>query len=481
MNGEGEHNQSGMGDEFGTGRDDEAVFPDDVRNAGAPVDGGFTAVAEGQRLSESSSSVEPIVDPKAESVGDGTVLSSGLPVESVADPVVEELSIQSSKARRLARLSRIALVGAAVLVVGAVIVGAGVWGYGRFHQISVRVNGTEKQVSGNTTLGKLLTDNGDFKAKPGRLLSVSGKVLKPTGGEAVACKINGQKVAADSDLNKVKLSENDRITVKDGNDLTEDHDVMSSPIPFNVVMNGHGVIQKLKQRGVDGASEVWKGKISGEQVNKGVVKNPQDFVVDTFSPRPEGRNVIALTFDDGPSQYSAQILDILKGKGVKATFFDVGQHSAAEPQMEQRMVAEGHQVASHSNTHADMFKLNPQQLQGEISQSLDNIKKASGVTTKMMRAPYGNFGADQWRYAGDLIDYNVIWSIDTLDWKLPGAQAISDVALSKAYNGAVILMHDGGGDRTQDVEALPGIIDGLKAQGYEFVTIDELMAMNGNQ
>jgi peptidoglycan-N-acetylglucosamine deacetylase len=407
--------------------------------------------------------------------------SADLKVEPEGDPVVEELSIQSSKARRLARLSRIALIGAAVLVVVAVIVGVGVWGYGRFRQISVSVNGTEKQVSANTTLGKLLTDNGDFKAKPGRLLSVSGKVLKSTGGEAVACKINGQKVAADSNVNKVKLSENDKITVENGSDLTEDHDVTSSPIPFNVVMNGHGVIQKLKQRGVDGVSEAWKGKISGEQVNKGVIKNPQDLVVDTFSPRPEGRNVIALTFDDGPSQYSAQILDILKGKGVKATFFDVGQHSAAEPQMEQRMVAEGHQVASHSNTHADMFKLNPQQLQGEISQSLDNIKKASGVTTKMMRAPYGNFGADQWRYAGDLIDCNVIWSIDTLDWKLPGAQAISDAVLSKAYNGAVVLMHDGGGDRTQDVEALPGIIDGLKAQGYEFVTIDELMAMNGNQ
>lgn len=407
--------------------------------------------------------------------------SGGSKVEPQIDSVVEELSIQSSNARRLARCSRVALVGAVVLVLAALLVGAGAWGYGHLRHIVVSVNGAEKQVSADTTLGKLLTDNNDFKAKRGRLLSVSGKVLKLDGGEPISCTIDGRKVFAGDDANAAKLSENDKITVKNGNDLTEDHEVTSIPIPFNVVMNGHGVIQKLKQRGIDGASEVWKGKISGEQVNKGVIKNPQDLIVDTFSPKPQGRNVIALTFDDGPSQYSAQILDILKEKDVKATFFDVGEHAVAEPQMEQRMVAEGHQVASHSNTHADMFKLNPQQLQGEISQSLDNIKKASGVTTKMVRAPYGNFGADQWRYAGDLIDCNVIWSIDTLDWKLPGAQAISDAALSKAYNGAVILMHDGGGDRTQDVEALPGIIDGLKAQGYEFATIDELMSMNGNR
>lgn len=473
----GQDRRAGSKNERCTEHDVQTTLSRDGGDEGVGSKHGDSGVAQ-----DSSHRVDTLsVDPNTGPVGDDTNLPSGLSVESVADPVAEELSVQTSNARRLVRWSRIALIGASALVVVALIVGMGVWCYGHFHQILVSVNGSDQQVSANTTLGKLLADNGDFKAKPGRLLSVSGKVLKPTGGEAVACKLNGQKVVVDRGLDKVKLSEGDNITVRNGSDLVEDHDVTVSPVSFNVVMNGHGIIQKLKQHGVDGASEVWKGKISGEQVNKGVIKNPQDLVVDTFSPKPEGRNVIALTFDDGPSEYSSQILDILKEKGVKATFFDVGQHSAAEPQMEQRMVAEGHQVASHSNTHADMFKLNPQQLQGEISQSLDNIKKASGVTTKMMRAPYGNFGADQWRYAGDLIDCNVIWSIDTLDWKLPGAQAISDAVLSKAYNGAVVLMHDGGGDRTQDVEALPGIIDGLKAQGFEFVTIDELMAMDDNQ
>ncbi|WEV69108.1 polysaccharide deacetylase family protein [Bifidobacterium sp. ESL0775] len=365
-----------------------------------------------------------------------------------------------------------------MVVVVVALAGVGAWGYGHFRHIPVSVNGADQQVGADTTLGKLMRDNNDFDAKPGKLLSVSGKVLKAAGGDPVAYTLNGQKIAA-GDADSVKLSENAKITVKNGKDVTEKHDVQGTPVPFNVVINGHGVIQKLRQVGKDGSNEVWTGKISGEKVDKGEVKKPQDLIVDTFSPQPQGKKVIALTFDDGPSQYSGPILDILKNEGVKATFFDVGEHAVAEPQMEQRMLAEGHQVASHSNTHPDMWKLNEQQLQSEISQGLDNLKKASNTTTKMLRAPYGNFGADQWRYSNGLVDYNVIWTIDTKDWKLPGAPAISNEALSKAYNGAVVLMHDGGGDRTEDIAALPGIIDGLKAQGFEFVTIDQLIAMNG--
>jgi len=110
---------------------------------------------------------------------------------------------------------------------------------------------------------------------------------------------------------------------------------------------------------------------------------------------------------------------------------------------------------------------------------LANMKKASGVSTRMMRSPYGSFTVDQWKDVYDLIDYNVLWSIDTEDWRRPGAQAIHDAVLNHAYNGAVVLMHDGGGNRDQDIQALPGIIDDLKAQGYEFVTISGLLKLAG--
>ena len=93
----------------------------------------------------------------------------------------------------------------------------------------------------------------------------------------------------------------------------------------------------------------------------------------------------------------------------------------------------------------------------------------------MMRAPYGAFTAQDWGRAGDLISCNVLWNIDTLDWKRPGADAIRSNVLNGAFNGAIVLMHDGGGDRSQDVEALPGIIDGLQKAGYQLVTVSELM------
>ena len=93
------------------------------------------------------------------------------------------------------------------------------------------------------------------------------------------------------------------------------------------------------------------------------------------------------------------------------------------------------------------------------------------------RAPYGAFGEQQWRDAADLIDMNVLWDIDTLDWKRPGAEAIVKTVLDNAHNGAIVLMHDGGGDRSQDIEALPDIIDKLREQGYEFVTVEQLAAM----
>ncbi|WEV64340.1 polysaccharide deacetylase family protein [Bifidobacterium sp. ESL0732] len=415
------------------------------------------------------------------------------------EPPIEEQAIDDIKSHKMPKWACVSLIVVLVLAVVLALTGAGVWGYNHFRRITITVNGAEQQVRVDTTLGKLAADNDNFGAKPGMLLSISGKILKGAGGGPVTYTLDGRKIKTDgsvkdaakddnsqtqsvnvpSALDEVRIPENAKITVKDGKDVTEKHDIQRTMIPFGVSVNGHGVIQKLTQKGEQGSKEVWVGKISGEKVDKGVVKEPKNVVVDSFSPKPASRKVVALTFDDGPSQYSGPILDILKEKGAKATFFDVGNGAGAWPQFEQRMVAEGHQVASHSFSHPDMYKLNPDQLRQNITQGFASIKSASGVETKMLRAPYGDFGPDQWLQTSDLIDYNVIWTIDTKDWKKPGAPAISSAALTMAYNGAVILMHDGGGDRTQDIAALPGIIDGLKGQGYELVTIDELMAMDG--
>ena len=143
------------------------------------------------------------------------------------------------------------------------------------------------------------------------------------------------------------------------------------------------------------------------------------------------------------------------------------------------MLDGGNELASHTNKHQNLPALDRDALRGEITSAFDLLKDATGEKLQMIRAPYGAFTATEWARSADLISCNVLWNIDTLDWKRPGADAIVNGVLSHAYNGAIALMHDGGGDREQDIEALPRIIDGLHQAGYELVTVGELMKLDG--
>lgn len=392
---------------------------------------------------------------------------------------IEELSFDDRPHMRRKRPSWLRITLSVVALIAFLSVASGglyAWHY-HLRRIPVTVNTIDRQIRVDTTIATLLSENNNFNAKPGRLLDVAGEVLEETGGESIVVKINGNTVAPDT-YDSERMPENAEITVESGGDKTEGHTVEYETVEHGTNINlNNGPLQELKQQGKDGKKEVWVGEKSQKRVDKGVVEEPQDLVVESRTPRPAGSKVIALTFDDGPSQYSGQILDILKSKGVKATFFDVGTSAAAYPNLEQRMLNEGHQVASHSNTHAYLPDLDANALCSELQEGFNNIKAASGVETTVMRAPYGSFGVDQWKQAAGIVSMNVLWDIDTLDWKMPGAQAIHDTVLNNAHNGAIVLMHDGGGDRSQDVQALPGIIDDLKKQGYTFVTIEQLASM----
>lgn len=392
---------------------------------------------------------------------------------------IEELSFEDSvrpPRKRRTWLRVILAMLLAVLTVGSATGGWYLWNY-HLRRIPITVNRVNRLIRVDSTIATLLRDNDDFNTKPGRLLDITGKVLDKRGGGAIVVKRNGAVVAT-SRLDGTHMADNDVITVESGKDRTEAHTVRYDTVKYGTDIDlNNGPLQEVKQLGKDGKKEIWVGRRSKKEVDKGFSQKPQNLVVQSRSPRPAGRKVIALTFDDGPSQYSDKILDILKEKGVKATFFDVGESAAQYPKQEKRMLAEGHQVASHSNTHPYMPKMGRDELRAEIKAGFDNLKQASGLETRVMRSPYGAFGVEQWKQCADLLDMNVLWDIDTEDWKVPGAQAIHDAVLNNAHNGAVVLMHDGGGDRSQDVEALPGIIDDLKKQGYEFVTVAQLSRM----
>lgn len=372
----------------------------------------------------------------------------------------------------------------AAIAAGVVLVAFLGWNYlTAWRSVPVTVNGTEVQMRINSSVDELLESHSYFDVKAGNLLSVGGNVLKEGGGERCVVLL-GKDAAAKTvdpkDYASTHVNEGEVLTVSDGNDTTEEYTEESTVIAPGVQMERGGAIQYVKQWGRNGKQSIWTGKESGERVDKGIVEEPQDFIVGSVNLNPQGnKKYIALTFDDGPSKYTKDILKILKKKGAKATFFNLGVNAGNYPDLTKAVLEADCEIASHTNGHKDLPKLGMDDLRTEISAAFDAIETASGTRPQMIRAPYGAFTVNEWVRAGDLISCNVLWNIDTLDWRLPGAGVITDRVLSKAFNGAIALMHDGGGNREQDIEALPDIIDGLQDAGYELVTVSELMELDG--
>ncbi|MBD2346033.1 polysaccharide deacetylase family protein [Anabaena subtropica] len=188
--------------------------------------------------------------------------------------------------------------------------------------------------------------------------------------------------------------------------------------------------------------------------------------------------VIALTFDDGPwPKTTPEILDILKQNQIKATFFWVGQAIQANPDMAKRIVAEGHAIGNHT-WHHWYKRMNQATAKSEIERTSDLIYKTTGVKTQLFRPPGGVLNNGLATYAKNQKNAVVMWSLTSADTD-PRAkyQVFVKNVVKSAKPGDIVLMHDGGGDRRRTVQALPAIIDGLKQQGYKFVTVNELLEM----
>ena len=186
--------------------------------------------------------------------------------------------------------------------------------------------------------------------------------------------------------------------------------------------------------------------------------------------------VAYLTFDDGPGPATGQILDILAGRGVPATFCVVGQKVAENTEMMRRIVAEGHTVCNHSWDHPTGFDtLAPDVLAGQIGRTQDAVIQATGLTPRYLRAPEGSFGdptGSVHQAAQQARTLLLGWAVDSRDWTKPGAPTIVANVLGSVSPGAIVLLHDAGGaDRQQTLDALPGVIDGLRAAGYTLLPL----------
>jgi peptidoglycan/xylan/chitin deacetylase (PgdA/CDA1 family) len=186
---------------------------------------------------------------------------------------------------------------------------------------------------------------------------------------------------------------------------------------------------------------------------------------------------IAMTFDDGPSpETTPRLLDILKQRNIKATFFMIGQNAERNPTIVKRILAEGHEIGNHSWTHPQLSKLSDDRVTEEINKTQNAIKDASGYTPVLMRPPYGAITARQKDWVEKQFGLSVIiWSVDPFDWKRPGASVIEQRILAGARPGAIVLSHD---IHKQTVDAMPATLDALAAKGFKFVTVSQLIAMN---
>ena len=184
-----------------------------------------------------------------------------------------------------------------------------------------------------------------------------------------------------------------------------------------------------------------------------------------------------MTFDDGPHpKLTPRLLDLLKERGIKATFFVIGKCVTEFPDIAKRIVDEGHEIANHSWSHPQLTKLSQPAFDAEISQTNAAIEKATGVRPVTIRPPYGAINPTLTKRLNEEYGLSVIlWSVDPLDWKIRKSEHVSGHIIKNAAPGSIILAHD---IHASTVEAMPATLDALKAKGYRFVTVSELIAMD---
>ncbi len=184
-----------------------------------------------------------------------------------------------------------------------------------------------------------------------------------------------------------------------------------------------------------------------------------------------GQRVIALTFDDGPGPYTPQVLSVLERYQVQASFFEIGEEVAAYPQYSKMVAAAGFPVENHTWSHPDLATLPASAVDSQIDMTQAEIRNVTGTTPQCVRPPYDAWNASVLAQIASRGLTTMSYSVDPKDWTLPGVQAIVDGVVSAAFPGAVVDMHDAGGDRSETVAALPQIITKLRAMGYTFVSI----------
>lgn len=368
------------------------------------------------------------------------------------------------------RVYALIMVGCALLLFAASIL----WYANR--NVEITLNGETASVRIHSTIDRIIEDQ-DLSLNPGNLLAVDDSVLRRGEGSAYTVTLGGKKVDA-SDIASIEIEGGEEVEILDGEDQYEEHEVQATEIQPELTVKGTGPLQFVETWGEAGRSEIWVGEETGKTVDKGVVKEPVDCLVTrtSISPDKDGEKYIALTFDEGPSSRTQDILDILEEKDVKATFFVSGDKVADNSSAVKAIVDSGHELGTNAYSDTMLTGLSASDLRTQLTDSFDAVEQATGTRVSLVRPPYGEFSEQNWADAMDLVSAVVSWNVDSGDWLLQGAQTVVDTVVGSAGNGSIVLLTDNSATADQTVEALPNIIDKLLENGYTLVTLSDLIA-----
>jgi peptidoglycan/xylan/chitin deacetylase (PgdA/CDA1 family) len=187
---------------------------------------------------------------------------------------------------------------------------------------------------------------------------------------------------------------------------------------------------------------------------------------------------IALTFDDGPGPYTTQVVSILNQLHVPATFFEVGTPEQYFSAGTRAVVAGGYTIGDHTWSHAPMSELSAGDQRSQLVSEANEMVKFGAPFPRLFRPPYGLWNSQTLALLKRYRMLMVLWTVDTNDYRLPGTDSIINSVVSGAQPGAIMLMHDAGGNRTETIAALPEIVEDLRAHGYKLVTVPQLVLDN---
>jgi len=360
------------------------------------------------------------------------------------------------------RLSRLHILTAAVLLAALVAVGVP-----SFSRVDITVDGEPRALTSGATAQDLVEQG--WIAPSGDVLDTEGKVVAEGKGPHAVIMRGGAAL-----LPTERLADGDSIVTVKGVNVVESEVTTRVPVPIEVEFQGSGPLMALVSPGAVGIEERVVGEFSGRVETSTIVLAAEPMVVKRFAPNT-GDKVVALTFDDGPwPEHTEAVLAELAKYDVKATFFMIGRQVYRYPNLVKRIRNEGHALGNHTQGHQYSSTASPAQVRAQMAECQTAIQSVAGVKPNWYRPPGGIMtpvvGRETARYGLKI----AMWSVDPQDWRRPPVTTLVQRVITNTKPGSVVLMHDGGGDRSKTVESLGPIIRELKKQGYTFVTLDEL-------